>query len=64
MEFQYFIEEHTSTEELKMRITNLRSTMIETGLTHGLNHDKTIELSQKLDRYITEIQKRSYSPIM
>lgn len=34
----------------------LRQEMIETGLKEGLTSKKTIELSQKLDRYITRYQ--------
>lgn len=64
MEFRHYINEHTPTEELKTTITDLRSTMIETGLTYGLNDDRTIELSQKLDQYITEIQKRNGNALM
>ncbi|MCD5324238.1 MULTISPECIES: aspartyl-phosphate phosphatase Spo0E family protein [Pontibacillus] len=64
MEFRHYINEHTPTEELKTTITDLRSTMIETGLTYGLNDDRTIELSQKLDQYITEIQKRNGNSLM
>jgi hypothetical protein len=34
----------------------LRQEMIETGLKEGLTSKKTIQLSQKLDRYITKYQ--------
>jgi hypothetical protein len=34
----------------------LRQEMIETGLKEGLTSSKTIELSQKLDRYLTSYQ--------
>ncbi|MFC0524689.1 aspartyl-phosphate phosphatase Spo0E family protein [Pontibacillus salicampi] len=53
------IDEKTSTEEIRNRITNLRSMMIEVGSIYGLDHNKTIAISQKLDVYIMEIQKRN-----
>lgn len=53
------MNEELSKEELDESISTLRSLMIEVGLTYGLNHKRTLEISQKLDVYIAETQKRS-----
>ncbi|MYL32118.1 Spo0E family sporulation regulatory protein-aspartic acid phosphatase [Pontibacillus yanchengensis] len=53
------VNKELSNEELNQSITSLRSLMIEIGLTYGLNHEKTLEISQKLDIYIAETQKRN-----
>lgn len=42
--------------ELQNKIEYLKDRMIDTGLKHGLNHGKTIQLSQELDTLIVEYQ--------
>ena len=37
---------------LMQHIHSLREQLIDTGVCEGLNHEKTIQLSQKLDEYI------------
>ena len=37
---------------LMQHIHSLREQLINTGVCEGLNHEKTIQLSQKLDEYI------------
>lgn len=45
-------------DKLKLEITikSLREEMIKAGVQEGLNHEKTILISQKLDFYIAEYQ--------
>lgn len=42
--------------ELQNKIESLKNRMIDSGLTHGLNHGKTIQISQELDELIFEYQ--------
>lgn len=49
-----------SSEELKYRIRILRQRMINVGLEDGLDHQHTVEISQKLDLYLTELQNRNH----
>ncbi|WP_147534898.1 aspartyl-phosphate phosphatase Spo0E family protein [Bacillus marasmi] len=46
--------------ELLGLIENLRREMICVGLKEGLTSEKTIEISQKLDRYIANYQANSH----
>ncbi len=43
-------------EELAAKIENFRKEMITCGLNYGLSNERTIELSQLLDIYITNYQ--------
>ncbi|WP_318502818.1 aspartyl-phosphate phosphatase Spo0E family protein [Bacillus sp. T3] len=42
--------------DLQNKIESLKNRMIDTGLKHGLNHGKTIQISQELDALIFEYQ--------
>ncbi|MCQ6277670.1 aspartyl-phosphate phosphatase Spo0E family protein [Bacillus sp. EB600] len=42
--------------KLEKLIESLREEMIRIGIKEGLNSEKTIEISQKLDRYISKYQ--------
>ena len=42
--------------DLQNKIESLKNRMIVTGLKHGLNHGKTIQISQELDALIFEYQ--------
>ncbi|MGJ7921498.1 aspartyl-phosphate phosphatase Spo0E family protein [Neobacillus sp. LXY-4] len=46
--------------ELLGIIESLRKEMIKVGLKEGLSSEKTIEISQRLDRYIAHYQSKSY----
>lgn len=46
----------TNTDELIKKIKKVRRAMILTGTAKGLNHEETIEYSQKLDRLMNQIQ--------
>lgn len=37
---------------LLQKIKSLREQLVQTGMLNGLNHEKTINISQKLDEYI------------
>ncbi|WP_256233865.1 aspartyl-phosphate phosphatase Spo0E family protein [Bacillus sp. EB600] len=53
MIFMPMIDEKFKLEKL---IESLREEMIRIGIKEGLNSEKTIEISQKLDRYISKYQ--------
>lgn len=46
--------------ELLRIIESLREEMVKIGIEEGLSSEKTIELSQKLDHYITFYQSINY----
>ncbi|MFB6468063.1 Spo0E family sporulation regulatory protein-aspartic acid phosphatase [Cytobacillus sp. Hz8] len=46
----------TTIQQLEEKIAILRKNMIEFGLKHGLNNEKTIQMSQELDCLIYKYQ--------
>ncbi len=55
------MEEYLSDEQVFLLINQLRSNMIEIGLSKGLNHPETIACSQKLDELINQYLNNSSS---
>ncbi|MDQ0229751.1 aspartyl-phosphate phosphatase Spo0E family protein [Metabacillus malikii] len=53
-----------SNNEVKLlsKIEYLKGELIEIGLVIGLNHPRTVSLSQRLDQLIVEYQKHSNNP--
>jgi hypothetical protein len=45
---------------LEKTIEKLRKEMIRIGIQEGLNSEKTLKISQELDKYITEYQVLTY----
>ncbi|MDV2886344.1 aspartyl-phosphate phosphatase Spo0E family protein [Alkalihalophilus pseudofirmus] len=41
--------------ELKLKIEAVRQAMVHSGLVNGLNHPKTLEYSQELDRLLNTL---------
>lgn len=50
---------YLSTKDLENQIEQLRHDMVTLGLTLGVDHAKTLEISKTLDEYLIEHQNRS-----